>query len=193
MFCAQGAANAFVLGSKTQTAREERIFLKIGAGNHQICAATSTYLQPESGGNRVWRQQSPEATRVWRQQSLEATESGGNKVWRQTDLGAYSVNHANGRRVTSSHVLRTGRSEHICFGVKNANGSRETHVFENRSWQPPDLCRDKHLPTTRVWRQPESGGNRVWRQQSLEATRVWRQQSLEATESGGIQIWETTV
>jgi len=32
--------------------------------------------------------------------------------------GVYSVNHGNGRRVTSSHVLRTGRREHVCFGVK---------------------------------------------------------------------------
>jgi len=100
-----------------------------------------TYNQSLEATDRVWRQQSGG------NQSLEATESGGNRAWRHPGLGGNSVNHANGRRVTSSHVLRTGRSEHNCFGVKNANGSRATHVFANRGSRQP-----------------------VWRQQSLGPT-----------------------
>ena len=92
------------------------MFLKIGAANHQIWNAVTSYLFLKK--NYIG---------LWGQQSLGATESGGNR------FGGNSVNHANGRRVTSSHVLRTGRSEHVCFGVKNANGRRVTHVFENRS------------------------------------------------------------
>ena len=126
------------------------MFLKIGAANHQIWSAVTSYLFLKKNYIGPWGQQSLGATesggnrfggnRVWGQQSLGATESGGNR------FGGNSVNHANGRRVTSSHVLRTGRSEHVCFGVKNANGSRVTHVFENRGSGQPDLERASRLP-----------------------------------------------
>ena len=39
--------------------------------------------------------------------------------------------HANGRRVTSSHVLRTGCREHVYFGAKNTNGCSVTPVFSS--------------------------------------------------------------
>ena len=108
------------------------MFLKIGAANHQIWSTVTSCLFLKKNYIGPWGQQSLGPT------DLEAAESGGNRVWGQqtlgaTDLEGNSVNHANGCRVTSSHVLRTGRSEHVCFGVKDANGSRVTHVFENRS------------------------------------------------------------
>ena len=45
----------------------------------------------------------------------------------------------------SSRVSRTGHRKHYCFGIKNANGSREMCVFENQSGLPDFDCA-KHVP-----------------------------------------------